>query len=429
MPPRSTTKSEDVQTRLRELCPIGIDIFFVNVGGVILDAALARLALRGRVVLCGGFANYNATEPSPGPKNYLNLIVRRGRMEGFLVLDYMPRAAALQKRSAPLATAGCEGGQDQEQGQRATRSRERASDAAAVVRRSQRGQAHPARRGLALLWQIKWIGNDFVRSSASQFVEPTWRVEWGSGAVAEAVRGAARAQGATADVPALCGRADWAGRPQERRANGGAIGALATTTRCTISLRAASGTKAPLQEERAIQADKRIGGPNTVLVVDDTALPKKGTHSVGVAPQYASALGKTANCQTLVSLTLARDEVPVMIGLRLFLPESWTGDADRMWKAQRARRLGERRARSRRSRSPRSTASEPRASALRLCWLTLDTVCPRRSARARCARSGGGRSGSRSCRKSTRATSSSCFRSQDADGPAGVLSLINSPRP
>jgi SRSO17 transposase len=54
-------------------------------------------------------------------------------------------------------------------------------------------------------------------------------------------------------------------------------------------------------------------------------LPKKGSHSVGVAPQYASALGKTANCQTLVSLTLARDEVPVMIGLRLFLPESWTG--------------------------------------------------------------------------------------------------------
>ena len=92
--------------------------------------------------------------------------------------------------------------------------------------------------------------------------------------------------------------------------------------------------EAPLQEELAIQADKRIGGPNTVLVVDDTALPKKGTHSVGVAPQYASALGKTANCQTLVSLTLARDEVPVMIGLRLFLPESWTGDADRMAKAR-----------------------------------------------------------------------------------------------
>jgi SRSO17 transposase len=70
-----------------------------------------------------------------------------------------------------------------------------------------------------------------------------------------------------------------------------------------------------------------------VLVIDDTALPKKGSHSVGVAPQYASALGKNANCQTVVSLTLARNEVPVAVGLRLFLPESWTGDADRMSRA------------------------------------------------------------------------------------------------
>ena len=53
-----------------------------------------------------------------------------------------------------------------------------------------------------------------------------------------------------------------------------------------------------------------------MLVIDDTAVPKKGTHSVGVAAQYASALGKTANCQTLVSLTLARGEVPVMVALR-----------------------------------------------------------------------------------------------------------------
>ena len=62
-------------------------------------------------------------------------------------------------------------------------------------------------------------------------------------------------------------------------------------------------------------------------------MPKKGTHSVGVAPQYASALGKTANCQTLVSLTLARGEVPVMVGLRLFLPETWTGDEARLDRA------------------------------------------------------------------------------------------------
>ncbi len=88
--------------------------------------------------------------------------------------------------------------------------------------------------------------------------------------------------------------------------------------------------KAPLELELANQADKLVGGADAVLVVDDTTLPKKGTHSVGVAPQYASALGKTANCQTLVSLTLARGEVPVMVGLRLFLPESWTGDQTRL---------------------------------------------------------------------------------------------------
>src|ERR1700734_1956984 len=68
--------------------------------------------------------------------------------------------------------------------------------------------------------------------------------------------------------------------------------------------------EALLEEELAIQADKLIEGAGAALVIDDTALPKKGSHSVGVAPQYASALGKTANCQTLVSLTLARDEGP-----------------------------------------------------------------------------------------------------------------------
>src|SRR3954451_21879955 len=91
--------------------------------------------------------------------------------------------------------------------------------------------------------------------------------------------------------------------------------------------------EAPLETELLAQANRLVGGADAILVIDDTALPKKGTHSVGVACQYASALGKQANCQTLVSLTLARDEVPVAVGLRLFLPESWTGDADRMNRA------------------------------------------------------------------------------------------------
>src|SRR4029079_5058236 len=90
---------------------------------------------------------------------------------------------------------------------------------------------------------------------------------------------------------------------------------------------------APLEAELLAQADRLAGGPDAVLVIDDTALPKKGTASVGVAPQYASALGKTANCQTLVSLTLARGEVPVPVALRLFLPETWTGNPARLDRA------------------------------------------------------------------------------------------------
>jgi SRSO17 transposase len=90
---------------------------------------------------------------------------------------------------------------------------------------------------------------------------------------------------------------------------------------------------APLEAELLVQAEKLVGGSDAVLVIDDTAMPKKGRHSVGVAPQYASALGKTANCQTLVSLTLARGEVPVTVALRLFLPESWTNDRARLKRA------------------------------------------------------------------------------------------------
>lgn len=87
-----------------------------------------------------------------------------------------------------------------------------------------------------------------------------------------------------------------------------------------------------LEKELARQADRLVGGADAYLIVDDTALPKKGSCSVGVAPQYASALGKNANCQTLVSLTLSSSEVPVPVALRLFLPESWTSDPARLAK-------------------------------------------------------------------------------------------------
>src|SRR4051812_34568491 len=89
----------------------------------------------------------------------------------------------------------------------------------------------------------------------------------------------------------------------------------------------------PLRRVLAGEADALVGGPGAVLVVDDTALPKKGERSVGVARQYCGALGKRANCQTLVSLTLARGEVPLPLGLRLFLPDEWAADPGRCARA------------------------------------------------------------------------------------------------
>src|SRR4051794_6311859 len=86
---------------------------------------------------------------------------------------------------------------------------------------------------------------------------------------------------------------------------------------------------APLWRVLAEQADRQVGSADAVLMVDDTGLPKRGELSVGVAPQYCGAVGKTTNCQVLVSLTLARGEVPVPVGLRLFLPAEWTSEPER----------------------------------------------------------------------------------------------------
>jgi SRSO17 transposase len=86
---------------------------------------------------------------------------------------------------------------------------------------------------------------------------------------------------------------------------------------------------APLEQVLRKTADALVGGKDAVLIVDDTALPKQGKHSVGVKRQHCGVLGKQANCQVLVSLTLARKEVPVPIALRLYLPEDWTQDEAR----------------------------------------------------------------------------------------------------
>ena len=108
---------------------------------------------------------------------------------------------------------------------------------------------------------------------------------------------------------------------------------FATHDRLHHFVSSAAWDAAPLEAELLAKADALVGGREAYLVIDDTALPKKGTRSVGVAPQYASALGKNANCQTLVSLTLARREVPVPVALRLFLPETWTSDPERLARA------------------------------------------------------------------------------------------------
>jgi NADPH-dependent curcumin reductase len=83
--------AEDIGPALDRTCPGGVDVYFDNVGGPILDAALARINLHARVVLCGMISQYNAKKGSPGPAHFPNLLVRRGRVEGFIILDYALR--------------------------------------------------------------------------------------------------------------------------------------------------------------------------------------------------------------------------------------------------------------------------------------------------------------------------------------------------
>jgi NADPH-dependent curcumin reductase CurA len=99
-------RAEDVAKALRHLCPEGIDLYYDNVGGAILDACLGQLALRGRIVLCGAISTYNESTTPPGPRNVSNLIIKRGRMEGFLVLDYVPRFPEAQLDMATWVAEG-----------------------------------------------------------------------------------------------------------------------------------------------------------------------------------------------------------------------------------------------------------------------------------------------------------------------------------
>ncbi len=84
-------KSEDVRAGLKEHCPKGVDVYFDNVGGEILDVVLTRLARKARIVICGAISQYNNEGPFRGPSNYMSLLVNRARMEGFVVFDYADR--------------------------------------------------------------------------------------------------------------------------------------------------------------------------------------------------------------------------------------------------------------------------------------------------------------------------------------------------
>ncbi len=99
-------RTEEVGRRLTELCPDGLDIFFDNDGGPTLDLALDRLRTGGRVVLCGGTANYSLTPRPPGPSNLMSLIMANGRMEGLLARDYIPRLAEAAEYLVPRLRSG-----------------------------------------------------------------------------------------------------------------------------------------------------------------------------------------------------------------------------------------------------------------------------------------------------------------------------------
>ena len=97
-------KNEDVIAGLKRECPNGVDVYFDNVGGDILDAVLSRLNVKARVVICGAISQYNNKEAVKGPAHYLSLLVNRARMEGFVVMDYAERyAAAAQEMAGWLA--------------------------------------------------------------------------------------------------------------------------------------------------------------------------------------------------------------------------------------------------------------------------------------------------------------------------------------
>jgi NADPH-dependent curcumin reductase CurA len=99
-------KAGPVAAGLKEHCPQGVDVYFDNVGGDILDAVLTRINLKARIVICGAISQYNNTTPVHGPANYLSLLVNRARMEGMVVFDYAARYPEAVQRLGAWRRAG-----------------------------------------------------------------------------------------------------------------------------------------------------------------------------------------------------------------------------------------------------------------------------------------------------------------------------------
>jgi NADPH-dependent curcumin reductase CurA len=99
-------KAHDVKAALKLHCPRGIDVYFDNVGGEILDAALTRLAMHARIVICGAISQYNSAGGMKGPANYMSLLVNRASMTGMVVFDYASRYGEAAQAMAALMQQG-----------------------------------------------------------------------------------------------------------------------------------------------------------------------------------------------------------------------------------------------------------------------------------------------------------------------------------
>jgi NADPH-dependent curcumin reductase CurA len=110
-------KNADVRKGLKEHCPNGVDIYFDNVGGEILDMVLAKITRGARIIICGAISQYNNTTPVKGPANYLSLLVNRARMEGIVVFDYADRYhLAVNEMAGYLKTGSMKSKEDIVQG-------------------------------------------------------------------------------------------------------------------------------------------------------------------------------------------------------------------------------------------------------------------------------------------------------------------------